>query len=154
MLRSSSRSPVITIKTASEITSASLRVNKELPLVSFLMRWVEGYISHSRRVLRRCRPKEPSCSRQFGCRLFIKHTPWAVYFRHMKKLACFMRHNSAGLHRTFHFQILYERLKKLQANGLNLTCRTISVCKLLQIVWFDGMTFLTALILGPFRTSG
>ena len=38
MLRSSSRSPVIIVKIASEITSASLRVNKELALGSFPMR--------------------------------------------------------------------------------------------------------------------
>ena len=30
---------------------------------------------------------------------------------------------------------------------LNSTCRTISVCKLLQIVNFDSLTFLTALVL-------
>ena len=30
---------------------------------------------------------------------------------------------------------------------LNSTCRTISVCKLLQIVNFDGLKFLTALVL-------
>ena len=35
--------------------------------------------------------------------------------------------------------------KKLQATVLNSTCWTISVCKLLQIVNFDGVTFLTAL---------
>ena len=33
---------------------------------------------------------------------------------------------------------------------LNLTCRTILVCKLLQIIVnFDGLTFLIALVLGP-----
>ena len=42
----------------------------------------------------------------------------------------------------------------LQANGLNSTCRTISVCELLQIVNSHGLTFLTALVLRPFRASG
>ena len=29
----------------------------------------------------------------------------------------------------------------------NSTCRTVSVCKIVQIVNFDGLTFLTALVL-------
>ena len=37
--------------------------------------------------------------------------------------------------------------KKLQAKVLNLTCRTIYVCKLLQNVKFDRFAFLTALVL-------
>ena len=51
-------------------------------------------------------------------------------------------------------QSLYMRLsdcvqetKKLQAKVLNSTYRTILVCKLLQTVNLDGLTFLTALIL-------
>ena len=79
---SSSRSPVIAQKKVSEITSTALRVNKELALIPFPMRWVEGHISHSRLVLRRCHPQQPSCS-------LIHKTPWAVCFRHMKTLACF-----------------------------------------------------------------
>ena len=114
---SSSRSPVIALKKASEITSTALRVNKELALIHFPMRWVEGHISHSRLALRRSHPQQPSCSHEFGCRLFIKHTPWAVCYRYMKPLLVFMSHISAGFHWTFHFQI--------QANVLNSTCRTI-----------------------------
>ena len=45
-------------------------------------------------------------------------------------------------------------VSELQANGLNSTCRTISVCELLQIVNSHGLTFLTALVLRPFRASG
>ena len=38
---------------------------------------------------------------------------------------------------------------------LNSTCHTISVRKLLQIIVnFEGWTFLTALVVGPFLTSG
>ena len=38
---------------------------------------------------------------------------------------------------------------------LNSTCHTISVRKLLQIIVnFDGLTFMTALVVGPFLTSG
>ena len=45
-------------------------------------------------------------------------------------------------------------VSELQANGLNSTCRTISVCELLQIVNSHSLTFLTALVLRPFRASG
>ena len=37
--------------------------------------------------------------------------------------------------------------KKLQAKVLNSTCRAILVCKLLQNMNFDGLTFFTALVL-------
>ena len=37
--------------------------------------------------------------------------------------------------------------ERLQANVLNLTCQCISVSELLQIVNFDGLTFLTASVL-------
>ena len=48
-------------------------------------------------------------------------------------------------HFTFRFYIL--ETKKLQAKVLKSTYQTVSVCKLLQIVNFDGFTFLTALVL-------
>ena len=50
----------------------------------------------------------------------------------------FISFNSAGFRWTFHFQILYLR-QNLQANVSNSTCRTIPVCKQLQIVNFDGL---------------
>ena len=76
---SSWRSPVIAVKQASENTSAALRVKKlELPLISFLMRWVEGRIGHCSRVLRRCHHERSSCSGEFGFRSFIKQSPSAV----------------------------------------------------------------------------
>ena len=48
-------------------------------------------------------------------------------------------------HFTFRFYIL--ETKELQAKVLKSTYQTVSVCKLLQIVNFDGFTFLTALVL-------
>ena len=48
--------------------------------VSFLMRWVEGNISHCSRGLWLCQPEKSLCSGEFGCRPFIKHSPWAVCF--------------------------------------------------------------------------
>ena len=43
--------------------------------------------------------------------------------------------------------VFYIRDLKLQGKVSNSTCRTISVCKIVQIVNFDGLTFLTALVL-------
>ena len=107
---SSSPSPVIAQKKVSEITSTALRVNKELALISFPMRWVEGHISHSRLVLRRCHPQQPSCSREFGCPLFIKRLEQFVFVT-WKPLLVFMSHNSTGFHWTFHFQTILETKK-------------------------------------------
>ena len=109
---SSSRSPAIAQKKVSEITSTALRVNKELALISFPMRWVEGHISHSRLVLRRCHPQQPSCSREFGCLLFIKRLEQFVFVT-WKPLLVFMSHNSTGFHWTFYFQTILETKKSI-----------------------------------------
>ena len=71
--------------------------------------WVEGHISHCSRVLWRCYPERSSSSREFGCLSFIKHMPWTLCFLLVmwKNLRVFMSHNSAEVHWTFHFQILY-----------------------------------------------
>ena len=75
---SSWRYPVIAGKQASEIIWTALRVNNwEFSLISSPIRWVEGHISHSSRVLRRFHIEQSLCSCEFGCRSFIKHTPWA-----------------------------------------------------------------------------
>ena len=78
---------------------------------------------------------------EFGCRSCLTHKPCAVCFLCVmgKNLRVFMSHNSAGFHWTFHFQILYLKLQQLQANVLISTCRTLSICELLQIVTFDGL---------------
>ena len=39
----------------------------------------------------------------------------------------------------FTFRFMYLKLQKLQANVLISTCRTLSICELLQIVTFDGL---------------
>ena len=73
----------------------NLRENfEELALISFKMRSVEGHISQSSRVLRRCHHEQSSCSCEFGCRPFIKHTPFAVCFPFAmwKKPACQILH--------------------------------------------------------------
>ena len=71
--------------------------------------WVEGHISHCSRVLWRCHPERSSSSGEFGCLSFIKHMPWTLCFLLVmwKNLRVFMSHNSAEVHWTFHFQILY-----------------------------------------------
>ena len=116
--------------------------------ISFPRRWVESHISHCSRVLRRCHPERSSCSGEFGCRSFKKHSPCTVCFLpcHVKKLACFYE---LKFFLIFCFLFGWSSLnispqdsvletKKLQAKVLNSTCRTILVCKLSQIVNFDG----------------
>ena len=63
----------------------------------------------------------------FGCRSFIKHSPWTV---------CFLLFMWNKLR-------IFTETKKLQAKVLNSKCRAILVCKLLQNMSFDGLTFLT-----------
>ena len=73
--------------------------------------------------------------------LFIQHTSRVVCFLIVmwENLRVFMNPNSVGIHWTFHFQIcIRDKKKKLQEKVLNWTCETNSVCKLLQIVNFDG----------------
>ena len=121
------------------------------------MRWVESHISHYSQVLHRCHPERFSCSGEFGCRSFKKHSPCTVCFLpcHVKKLACFYE---LKFFLIFCFLFGWSSLnispqdsvletKKLQAKVLNSTCQTILVCKLSQIVNFDGLTLLTAFVL-------
>ena len=74
------------------------------------------------------------------------NSPWAVclLFIMWKNVRVFVSHNSAGFHGTFH---LHLETKKLLAKVWDSTCQTIWVCKQLQNVNFDGLTFLTALVL-------
>ena len=50
-----------------------------------------------------------------------------------------MSHYSARFHWTFRFKILYKKLRKLYAEVLISSCRTV-----FQFVNFDGLNFLTA----------
>ena len=109
--------------------------------MSFPMRGMEGHISHCSRVSRRCYPERSLCSGEFGCRLFIKYSPWTVCFLLVVWKTCVL--NSLNI--SVSDSVL--ETKKLQAEVLNLTCRNIQVFKLLQNVNFDGLTFLTALVL-------
>ena len=61
--------------------------------------------------------------------------------RPVKKLACFYESQFRGFIEHFSFRFC-QRLKEHSAKVLISTCWTISVCKLLQIVNFDGLTFL------------
>ena len=62
---------------------------------------------------RHCHLEKSSCSNEFGCRSFIKHTPWAVCFLIVTfvNLRLFMSHDLAGVLWIFHFQILSLDLK-------------------------------------------
>ena len=63
------------------------------------------HLSHCSRVLQRCHPEQSSCSSEFGCHSFIKHSTWTVCFLLVmwKNLCVFMSHNSAKFQWTFHF---------------------------------------------------
>ena len=63
-----------------------------------------------------------------------------------KTLRVFMSQNSNRFPWKFQFYILYYDLKK-RSKILNQTCRTFSIRELFQIVKFDGLTFLTAVVL-------
>ena len=137
---SSWRSPVLVVKQASEITSAAL--------LSETMHCVEGHISHSSWILRRCHPEESLCSCEFNRGSFLKHAPFKLFVFYLscektRVLLWASIRPDFTKHFTFRFCL---RLKKLQAKEINSTWRTLSVCKLLQIVNFDGLTFLTALV--------
>ena len=95
------------------------------------MLWVEGHISHCSRVLRRCHPKWSSCSL-----LVTWNKNFPFYEPQFGRISLNISLSDSVL-----------ETKKLQAKVLNLTCRGIYVCKLLQNVKFDGFAFLTALVL-------
>ena len=108
----------------------------------------EDHISHCNRVLRLCHPEQSSCSGEFGCRSFVKlalSSSFTIF--HVKKLACFCEPQFGRISLNISLSDSVLETKKLQAKVLNLTCRTILVCKLLQNMNFDGLTFLTALVL-------
>ena len=66
---------------------------------------------------------------------------------HVKKLACFYEPQFCRVSLNISLSDSVLETKKLQAEVLNSTCRNIQVFKLLQNVNFDGLTFLTALVL-------
>ena len=140
---SSWRSPVLVVKQASEITSVAL--------LSETMHCVEGHISHSSWILRRCHPEESLCSCEFNRGSFLKHAPFKLkscLFStcHVKKLECCYELQFGRISLNISLLDSVFETKKLQAKEINSTWRTLSVCKLLQIVNFDGLTFLTALV--------
>ena len=66
---------------------------------------------------------------------------------HVKKLACFYEPQFCRVSLNISLSDSVLETKKLQAEVLDSTCRNIQVFKLLQNVNFDGLTFLTALVL-------
>ena len=71
--------------------------------------------------------------------LVIQHTSCAVFF-FVKELACFYepQFSRNSLNISLSDYMLETKKKKIQEKGLNWTCQTNSVCKLLQYVNFDG----------------
>ena len=66
---------------------------------------------------------------------------------HVKKLACFYEPQFCPVSLNISLSDSVLETKKLQAGVLNSTCWNIQVFKLLQNGNFDGLTFLTALVL-------
>ena len=64
-----------------------------------------------------------------------------------KKLACFYEPQFGRISLRISLSDPVLETKRFQAKELNSTCRTISLSKVLQNVNFDGLTFLTALVL-------
>ena len=127
---SSWRSPVIVVKPASEITSAVLRVNsKELALISFPMRWVEGLISRSSRVFTALLSRTIFIFPWIQLSFIHKTHALSNLFSncHVKKNCIFFWATirpDFSEHSTFR---LYWKSEKLQAKVLNSTRRTISL---------------------------
>ena len=78
---------------------------------------MEGHISHSSRVLRRCHLEKSSCFLKFGCRSFTKHAPWSVCFliAMWKKLACFYELQIGRISMNISLPDSVLETKKLQA---------------------------------------
>ena len=104
----------------------------------------EGHISHCSRVSRRCHPERSLCSGEFGCRSFTKHSPWNVCFPLVmwKNLRVSYEPQFGRVSLNISLSDSVLETKRLHAEVLN-----YSSFLLLQNVNFDGLTFLTALVL-------
>ena len=94
-----------------------------------------------------CHPERSSCSGEFGCRSFKKHSPCTICFLpcRMKKLACFYElfflfiFFFIRLKFTEHFTSrFYIRDLETSGKSVKFNLPNYLVCKLLQIVNFDG----------------
>ena len=125
------------------ITPDALLVsNEKFALIWCPFRCVEGHMSHSSRILQCCHPEQSSCTCEFGCR-YSYNTRLAQFV--FVKAACFYEPqfgrkslNISLSDYMFETKKKKKQKKKLQEKVLNWTCETNSVCKLLQIVNFDG----------------
>ena len=107
----------------------------------------EGHISHCNRVLRLCHPEQSSCFCEVGCRSFVKLALRSLFtICHVKKLACLCEPQFGWISQNISPPHSVLETKKLQANYLSLW--TIAAeCELWWFLNFDGLTFLTALVL-------
>ena len=110
------------------------------------MRRVDGRLSHSRRVLRRCHPEKSLCSSEFSCRSFIKHKPSTVCFLIVKKSACFyeLRFGRISLNKSFSFYIRDFKTIKVSNSTGRLAYQFVRSCRLLNLLFdiFDSFSVL------------
>lgn len=128
------RSPVITKKQVSEISSFALRENW------YPFRCV-GHISRSTWVFRRCY-QGIFFSCEFGCLSFVKHKPWAVWFRFVERKikACMFYEPQLD-------QISQNISLPDSSKSVEFDLPTILIGELLRILNFVGLTVLTAFII-------
>ena len=99
--------------------------------------WKATSVTAVSRVLRRFHPEKPSCFSKFSCRSFIKHMleQLIVTWKNLR-VVVIISHNSAGFHWTYHFQILYKRLKSIMLNSTSRTVKFVNYCRMWTLMVF------------------
>ena len=130
---SSWRSPVIAVKQTSETRSAAHRIENESLGLGFFFRCVEW------------KAVSVTAAEFYGA--IIPSDLHVLYLSREKKKFPFYEPQFGRISLNILLSDSVFETKKLQSKVLNLTCRTIYVCKLLQNVKFDDFAFFTALVL-------
>ena len=112
----------------------------------------EGHISHCDRVLRLCNLEKSSCSGEFGCRSFVKTRFEQFVFYLSSEKTCAFLYATIRPDFTEHFTCTFF-IKKTSSKSVRFdlpnysSLKAIAKCDLWWILNFDGLTFLTALVL-------
>ena len=107
----------------------------------------EGHISHCDRVLRLCNLEQSSCSGEFGCRSFVKTRFEQFVFYLSSEKTC------AFLYATIRPDFTEHSPARISGKSVRFdlpnysSLKAIAKCELWWILNFDGLTFLTALVL-------
>ena len=102
--------------------------------------WKATSVTAVSRVLGRFHPEKSSCFGKFSCRSFIKTYAWTAFFLIVTwknlRVVIIISHNSAGFHWTYHFQILYKRLKSIMLNSTSRTVKFVNYCRMWTLMVF------------------